>query len=37
MVDFDEKKEFDKIYTENDIELLRFYLTLYPERLARSI
>ena len=28
---------FDKIYKENDIELLRFYLTLYPERLVTTI
>ena len=30
-------KDFDKTYKENDIELLRYYLTLYPERLVTKI
>ena len=32
-----EIKDLSKIYSENDIELLRYYLTLYPKRLITHI
>ena len=34
---FTEIKDLNQIYSEDDIELLRYYLTLYPKRLITSI
>lgn len=34
---FTDIKDFNKIYSENDIELLRYYLTLYHKRLIAHI
>lgn len=30
-------QDFNKKYTENDFELLRYYLTLYPKKLITNI
>lgn len=37
LLDISKTNDFDKIYTENDIELLRYYLTLYPQRLIPNL
>ena len=37
ILSFSEVKDFNNIYKESDLELLRFYLTLYPERLIPNI
>lgn len=37
LLNFNQINDLNNIYRENDIELLRYYLTLYPERLVTSI